>query len=111
MPTVITRDQLPRSEIASELVGSDHGLDVTLLFIDAEPGQGPALHRHPYDEVHMVLEGQAIYTVGDEQVEARAGDTVVAHGGEPHKFKVSGTGPFREISIHMSPSFSTEWLE
>jgi mannose-6-phosphate isomerase-like protein (cupin superfamily) len=41
----------------------------------------------------------------------RAGDILVAHAGQPHAFVNSGTGPLRQIDIHLSPSFSTEWLE
>lgn len=108
---IIKQDELPWSEIARELVGAEHGLDITLLFIDAEPGRGPALHRHPYAEVFIVQEGQATFTVDGEQQEVRAGDILVANANEPHSFFNSGTGPLRQVDIHISPSFSTEWLE
>src|SRR5262245_4719651 len=61
---IIKRGQLPRSEIAHELVGAEHELDITLLFVDAEPGRGPALHRHPYAEVIIVQDGEADLTLG-----------------------------------------------
>ena len=32
-------------------------------------------------------------------------------GGQPHGFVNSGQGRLRQIDIHVSPSFSTEWLE
>jgi mannose-6-phosphate isomerase-like protein (cupin superfamily) len=108
---IIKQDELPWSEIARELVGADHGLDITLLFVDAEPGRGPALHRHPYAEVFIVQEGEATFTVDGEQKEVRAGDILVAHAGQPHSFVNSSTGPLRQVDIHLSPSFSTEWLE
>jgi mannose-6-phosphate isomerase-like protein (cupin superfamily) len=108
---VIKQDELPFSQIAHELVGAEHGLDITLLFVDAAPGRGPSLHRHPYAEVFIVQEGQAIFTVDGEQQEVRAGDIVVARPNQPHAFVNSGSGPLRQIDIHLSPSFSTEWLE
>jgi mannose-6-phosphate isomerase-like protein (cupin superfamily) len=108
---VIKQDQLPWSAIARELVGAEHGLDITLLFVDAEPGRGPALHRHPYAEVFIVQEGQATFTMDGEQREVHAGDIVVAHANEAHSFVNSGAGPLRQVDIHLSPSFSTEWLE
>jgi hypothetical protein len=40
---VIKRDQLPWRDTAHELVGADHGLDITLLFVEAATGEGPAL--------------------------------------------------------------------
>jgi len=107
---VVKQSELPWSSIANELVGAEHGLDVTLLFVDAEPGRGPALHRHPYPEIFITLEGEATFTVEGETLEVRAGDIVVAHAGEAHGFVNSGTGPLRQVDIHVSPTFSTEWL-
>ncbi len=107
---VVKQSELPWSSIANELVGAEHGLDVTLLFVDAEPGTGPALHRHPYPEIFITLEGEATFTVEGETLEARAGDIVVAHAGEAHGFVNSGTGQLRQVDIHVSPTFRTEWL-
>ena len=38
--------------------------------IDAPPGSGPKLHRHPYQEVFEVQEGSVTFTAGDDVVEA-----------------------------------------
>jgi mannose-6-phosphate isomerase-like protein (cupin superfamily) len=109
--TLIRLQDLPWSEIAHELVGADHDLDVTILFVDAEPGRGPALHRHPYAELFIVQEGEATFTLGEETVQARPGDILVAWPDQPHAFVNSGSGPLHQIDIHLSPSFSTEWLD
>jgi quercetin dioxygenase-like cupin family protein len=108
---IIKQEQLPWSEIARELVGADHGLDITLIFLDAEPGRGPSLHRHPYPEMVIVLEGQATFTIDGARHEAYAGDILVVDANEPHAFVNSGDGRLRQIDIHLSPSFSTEWLD
>jgi quercetin dioxygenase-like cupin family protein len=102
---------LPWSEIAHELVGAEHGLDVTLLFVEAPPGRSPALHRHPYAELFVILEGNARFTVNGEEIDAGAGDVLIAEPGEPHAFVNTGAGLLRQIDIHLSPSFSTEWLD
>ena len=107
---IIKRDELPWSEIARELVGAEHGLGITLLFVDAEPGRGPALRRHPYAEVIIVQEGEADITLGGERHVARAGDVVVVLPNQAHSFVNSSSGPLRQIDIHVSPSFATEWL-
>ena len=36
---------------------------------------------------------------------------VVIPPGQPHGFVNSGEGRLRQVDIHVSPSFSTEWLE
>ena len=74
------------------------------------PGRGPELHRHPYEEVFVILEGEATFTLGDETRVARAGDFLIAPPGVPHAFKNTGSGPLRSVDVHASPTFDTEYL-
>jgi mannose-6-phosphate isomerase-like protein (cupin superfamily) len=109
---VIKQDSLPFSNIARELVGRQHGdLGVCIIFVDAPPGRGPGLHKHPYEEVFIVQEGRGTFTVGAEELEAGPGDILIVPAGEPHAFVNSGDGPLRQIDIHVSPRFDTEWLD
>jgi mannose-6-phosphate isomerase-like protein (cupin superfamily) len=108
---VIKQADLPWSNIARELVGADHGgIGLCVIFVDAEPGRGPGLHTHPYDEVLIIEQGRATAKVGDETLEVGAGDIVLIPAGSPHAFTNTGDGPLRQIDIHASPRFSTEWL-
>ena len=103
---VIKQSDLPWSSIAHELVGDDHGgIGLCVIFVDAEPGRGPGLHTHPYDEVLIIQEGRATATVGDETVEVGAGDIVLIPAGEPHAFTNTGESNLRQIDIHASPRF------
>jgi mannose-6-phosphate isomerase-like protein (cupin superfamily) len=77
---------------------------------DMAPGSGPELHLHPYEEVFLILEGEAMFTLGDETRVARAGDFLIAPPGVPHSFKNTGSGPLRTVDVHASPVFDTEWL-
>ncbi len=109
---VIRQDSLPLTEIARELEGEEHGgVGISLIFVDAAPGKGPRLHRHLYDEVFVVQEGEATVTAGDEERVVRAGEIVIVPAGAPHRFVNSGDGPLRQFDIHVSPRFVTEWLE
>ena len=74
------------------------------------PGGGPELHRHPYEEVFLILEGEATFTLGDETRIARAGEFLIAPPGVPHAFKNTGSGPLRSVDVHASPTFDTEYL-
>src|SRR4051812_40529268 len=108
---VINQEQLPFSRIARELVGDDHGgLPVSLIFVDAPPGDGPSLHTHAYHELFIVQEGTATFTAGGEERIVQAGDLVIVPPGTPHRFENTGERPLRQISIQMSPRFVTEWL-
>ena len=75
---VVERDQLADSELEGYQFG---GAKVCLIFVDMEPGDGPRLHRHPYEEVFIVLEGQAKFSVGSATVDARAGQVLVVQPG------------------------------
>ena len=110
--SVINRDDLPYSGLSHELEGYVYGdVPASLIFFDGPPGSGPKLHRHPYAEIFLVQEGRATFTVGDAVIEASGGQILIAPAGVPHKFINTGSGPLRQIDIHASDRFVTEWLE
>jgi mannose-6-phosphate isomerase-like protein (cupin superfamily) len=96
-----------------ELQGHELGdTSASLILVHyTEPGRGPKLHRHPYPEIFVSIEGHARFTVGDETMLIGAGQIAVAPANVPHKFVSVGDGPLRQVDIHCSPKFQTEWLE
>jgi len=113
MNHVINREDLePLGASSYVFEGYRFGATSTSLHLtDLPPGQGPPLHRHPYEEVFVVHEGQASYTVGDTTLEVRAGQIVLVPAGMPHKFINSGEEPLRQTSVHPSPHWIEEQLE
>jgi quercetin dioxygenase-like cupin family protein len=108
---VIALDQLPPTSFSREFVGADHGgTGACLIFVEAPPGGGPSLHRHPYDEIFVVEAGEATFTADGAERVVRAGEMVVVPAGVAHAFVNSGDGPLRQVDIHLSAQFSTEWL-
>jgi mannose-6-phosphate isomerase-like protein (cupin superfamily) len=107
-PYVVHRDDLA---VDDELQGFEHGgTGISLIFVDNSPGDGPALHRHRYDELFIVQEGQATFTADGREIVAGPGHVVVVPAGRPHGFVNSGDGALRLIAIHQSPRYETEWL-
>jgi mannose-6-phosphate isomerase-like protein (cupin superfamily) len=96
---------------ANEVQGHNHNAAVSVIVVDAPPGGGPKLHKHPYEEVFVIQEGTATFTAGEETLEANAGQVVIVPGGVPHKFVNTGEGHLRQVDIHASDHFITEWLE
>jgi mannose-6-phosphate isomerase-like protein (cupin superfamily) len=94
-----------------DLVGADHGASISLILNESEPGAGPRLHRHPYDETWVIEAGQIAFQLGDELATAGPGDIVIVPRGVPHKFTNTGPGRSKLICIHASPRFIGEWLE
>ena len=96
---------------ANEVQGHNHNASVSIIVIDAPPGSGPKLHRHPYEEVFVIQQGSATFTAGDETIEATGGQVVVVPAGVAHKFTNSGSGRLRQVDMHASERFVIEWLE
>jgi quercetin dioxygenase-like cupin family protein len=89
--------------------GREHGSSVSFFIGTFDPGTGPGLHTHPYDETFIVEAGSAAFTVAGETFELGAGKIAVVPANTPHKF-VSGHG-FRLISIAPSDHMTQEDLE
>lgn len=109
-PLKLTRADWAKSPDAwaGHFEGKSLGTDVTVLFVEIEEaGKGARLHTHPYDEVFIVREGRARYTIGDQEIEAEAGDVLLAPAEVPHKFVNLGPGRLVSTDIHLSP----EWIQ
>lgn len=91
--------------------GEPYGSQVSFFLVNAEPGAGPGLHRHPYSETWIIRQGTALFTADGETIEARPGDMMVVSTNTPHKFKNIGTDRLDIICIHASPRIIQEWIE
>jgi mannose-6-phosphate isomerase-like protein (cupin superfamily) len=90
---------------------SDGPAGISIILDDTEPGRGPRLHRHPYDETWVIQDGNLLFQVGDSIRQAGPGDIVVAPPDVPHRFSNQGPGRARAICIHANPTIVTEFLE
>ena len=107
--------RIPIAEWASDpalwrgkILGKDIGTDMTVLFYATEEtGKGPIWHIHPYDEMFIIKTGRALFTIGDEKIEATEGDVLLGPANIPHKYHNLGPGPLESIDIHLSP----EWIQ
>lgn len=90
--------------------GAERGVQMSFILDRSEPGRGPALHRHPYDEIWVLDEGQVSFTAGDRTLTAGPGSVVIVPAGTPHGFTNTGTTPLRMVCIHPRGRRETEWL-
>jgi quercetin dioxygenase-like cupin family protein len=104
---VINASDLP----TGNLKGAEHGATISVILDHSEPGHGPRLHQHPYDETWVVIGGDLTFQAGDEELRAGPGDIVIVPPDTPHKFTNNGPGPANLVCIHAHPTFVTEWLE
>jgi quercetin dioxygenase-like cupin family protein len=55
-------------------------------------------HSHPHEQVGMVIEGKAIFYIGDEHKTLKAGDLFRIPGNVPHKV-VALEEPFKALDV------------
>ena len=83
--------------------GKDIGTGVTVLFFATEDlGHGPRWHVHPYDEIFIIRTGRALFTIGNEKIEATEGDILLGPADIPHKYTNLGPGLLESTDIHLS---------
>jgi len=98
-------------EETQTIEGVEYGATISLILDRSNPGQGPRLHRHTYDETWLVLEGTVNFQTGHETRAAGPGDVVIVPANTPHKFTNDGPGRSRLVCIHANPTVIGEPLE
>ena len=113
-PALIKRDQWAREpdQWVGRFEGMNVGTNVTVLFYSTETiGAGPPLHVHTYDELFIIRQGRARFTVGEQTLEVGAGEIVFGPANIPHKFENIGPGRLETTDIHLSEKFAQTVLE
>jgi mannose-6-phosphate isomerase-like protein (cupin superfamily) len=109
MEHVIPREHLLPGHLFQ---GKEYGdIPISFFWVEAQPSQGPRLHVHPYEEIFVVQEGRATFTLGDTTIEIEGGNVVIGPAHVPHKFINSGSGLLRMINIHPGKEVIQQWLE
>jgi mannose-6-phosphate isomerase-like protein (cupin superfamily) len=107
----IRDEELPGTSESRTFLGRDHGEVPVSFFIQASPpGHGPGPHTHPYAEVFVLREGKARFWVGDDVLDAHAGQIVVAPAAMPHRFVNSGQATLRTVNIQPVARMVVDWL-
>ena len=109
---VLNRDDLPQDGNTYEFEGLHYqDSEVSFIWVEMPPGGIVRLHKHPYQEIFIIQEGISTFTVGSTTLEAVAGQIIIVPADVPHKFMNNGDGQLRQIDIHVSKEFITDWLE
>ena len=113
MYTILNRGDLATAEgtETATFEGVLHGVGVSFFWVDLPPGACVRLHRHPCEEIFILLEGRATFTVGAETLEVTAGHIVIVSSQTPHAFRNSCDEPLRQIDILPDGHITTAWLE
>jgi quercetin dioxygenase-like cupin family protein len=91
------------------LTGQDTAGRYTLIDMHVPPGGGPPPHRHDFEEMFTVLEGEVELTFRGATSTARAGQTVNVPANAPHSFRNASDRPARLLCM-CSPAGQEEFF-
>src|SRR5687768_6837826 len=81
------------------LTGADTAGRYCLIDMLVPPGGGPPPHRHDFEEMFSVLEGEIEFTFRGAKSVARAGETVNVPANAPHSFRNASASPARLLCM------------
>ena len=81
------------------VTGEDTAGKYTLIDMHVPPGGGPPPHRHDFEEMFTVLDGEVQVTFRGETLIARAGETINVPANAPHSFTNAGDTPSRLLCM------------
>lgn len=79
--------------------GEDTSGAYTLIDMHVPPGGGPPPHRHDFEEMFSVLDGEVEVTFRGETMTARSGETINIPSNAPHAFRNVGDQPARLLCL------------
>jgi quercetin dioxygenase-like cupin family protein len=79
--------------------GEDTAGRYTLIDMHVPPQGGPPPHRHDFEEMFTVLDGEVQATFRGETLVLRAGETVNVPANAPHSFTNAGSEPARLLCL------------
>jgi quercetin dioxygenase-like cupin family protein len=85
------------------VTGNDTDGKYTLIDMHVPPGGGPPPHRHDFEEMFSVLEGEVEVTFRGEKLVAKAGETINVPANAPHAFRNAATEPARLLCMCTPP--------
>jgi quercetin dioxygenase-like cupin family protein len=74
------------------------GDGLMLSLVEFEPHAVVEQHSHPHEQMGMLLEGELIFTIGDQTQRLRPGQMWRIPGGVPHRV-VAGDKPARALDV------------
>ena len=84
--------------------------NLSITWVDCEPGSEQPLHAHPSEEqVYVIVQGHGVMRCGEETQEVSAGTMVYVPPGTAHAIRNTGDELLVYVSA-TSPPFATEAL-
>ncbi|MFO7447409.1 MAG: cupin domain-containing protein [Ignavibacteriaceae bacterium] len=99
---------IPAGWKSAKFEGEEHGASVSFFIVNSAPGTGPEAHRHPYEEIFIILEGAIEADVDGKKETIQSGNVVIIPPNTWHGFKNISDHTVRMVNIHPSPKMIQE---
>jgi quercetin dioxygenase-like cupin family protein len=91
--------------------GEKHGYDtLSLILSELDPGQGPPLHTHECEELHVIYSGTVNYLVGGERFTLTGPFVQHIPAHTPHTFVNAGGSMVKNTAIFGSKFYTVKIL-
>lgn len=102
----------PPSGGSPRFEGDNYGANVSCFVVTSSPGNGADKHRHPYEEIFVILGGDIEVIVDGELRMIGSGNIFVTPPNTWHEFKNRSSQNALMINIHPVPNIIQEdWSE
>jgi quercetin dioxygenase-like cupin family protein len=91
------------------VAGQDTDGKYTLIDMHVPPGGGPPPHRHDFEEMFTVLDGEVLATFRGQTMVVKAGETINVPANAPHSFTNASATPSRLLCM-CAPSGQEEFF-
>ena len=81
------------------VTGAETAGKYTLIDMHVPPGGGPPPHRHDFEEMFTVLDGEVLATFRGQSMVLRAGETINVPANAPHSFTNASGAPSRLLCM------------
>ena len=107
-------ETLPHVSVAGDtytvlVSGQDTAGRYCLIDMHVPPGGGPPPHRHDFEEMFTVLDGEIEFTFRGQKAVAKAGETVNVPANAPHAF-INASGSAARLLCLCAPAGQDEFF-
>lgn len=101
------RIQYPGSGIMNELLSPDLRHQMEVIWVEAPVGASSGGHPHSHvgEECGIVLAGEMIFWIGDDEVRLEAGDAIYLDSTVPHRWTAGEGEPLQAVWLITPPTF------
>jgi mannose-6-phosphate isomerase-like protein (cupin superfamily) len=93
-------EEIPEEDVRPGVTRRGIGTrDVLLVMNECRPGMDLRPHSHDFDQLALIISGEAIYHVGDDHNEVGPGSVMLVPAGVEHYIEPTGSEPVLNLDV------------